>query len=770
MLSIAWFAAGTWVCQVLPTLPSLPWLMLGTVCAGLACVACRGRWRTLAMFVLAFLLGLTHAVWRAELRLSDRLDAALEDRSLVVSGYVSGLVRASGADQRFDFVADPQAGVPHRIALAWYGPGRFGDMVEAPPKVRSGERWQFTVRLRRPHGNANPAGFDYEGWLFQRGIRATGYVVADAGSARRISDEPGLRPAIDRWRERLKARIFTTLGDTPEAGVLAALTVGDQGAVAREDWQVFARTGTTHLMAISGLHVSMVAVIASLIVQSGWRRWPSAALRLPAQKAGALAGLAGAAIYVVLAGFGVPAQRTLYMLAIVVVAAFFGRARDTVRCLMFALAGVLLVDPWAVTTAGFWLSFGAVGALLLVSSGRFAAGGRIVSWLRTQGAVTIFSLPLLLGLFGQFSLVSPLANALAIPLVSMIIAPLALLHIVLPVAWIIEAAQVLLRGLMWVLGHMADSPFAVWQQAVPPVWLIVPALLAAAWACLPRGMPGRWAALLTIPVLLSWSPRRPEAGEVLMTAIDVGQGLAVHVQTATRDLLFDTGPAFGGASDSGERIVVPYLRAQGVQRIDGLIVSHGDQDHAGGAGSIMENMPVGWWTASLRADHPLQETSVRYIPCRRGLGWSWDGVHFDLLHPHESSSRSSNDDSCVLRVRGAHGTLLLPGDIEARAERDILAAFGDGLRADVLVAPHHGSRTSSRNDFVAAVSPQAVVFSVGHRNRFRHPSRAVVARYEASGAMLARTDEDGAVQVMLGADGLSLARWRNERRRYWYGQ
>ncbi|MGC3965177.1 MAG: DNA internalization-related competence protein ComEC/Rec2 [Rhodocyclaceae bacterium] len=474
--------------------------------------------------------------------------------------------------------------------------------------------------------------------------------------------------------------------------------------------------------------------------------------------------------YVALAGFGIPAQRTLYMLAIVVVAAFCGRRRDTVRCLMYALAGVLAIDPWAVITAGFWLSFGAVGALLLVSSGRFKAGGRIGTWLRTQGAVTIFSLPLLLGLFGQFSLVSPLANAMAIPLVSMVVTPLALLYIVLPIPWIIEAGQLVMRGLMWVLALMADSSFAVWQQAVPPHWLIVLALLGCAWACLPRGMPGRWAALLTVPVLLSWSPRRPDVGEVLMTVIDVGQGLAVHVQTATRDLLFDAGPAFGGVSDAGERIVVPYLRAQGVQRIDGLIVSHGDQDHAGGAGAVMKLIPTAWWAASLGPEHSLHDSPVLPIPCRRGLAWSWDGVQFDLLHPDEASSRSSNDGSCVLRVRGAYGTLLLPGDIEARAERDILAAFGDGLRADVLIAPHHGSRTSSRRDFVAAVSPQVTVFSVGHRNRFRHPSQVVVARYEANGATLTRTDEDGAVRILLGVDGLHLARWRNERRRYWYGQ
>jgi competence protein ComEC len=777
-LFIPAFACGIWLLQQQVELPAASWL--AGICIGAlllfalrkSALAIRRLVASALLVLAAAALGFVWAAGFAHLRLAEELPAAIEGRDIELSGVVAGLPQALERGVRFEFdVEDAGTGVPSRISLAWYrSPDAVDDEASPLIPVRAGERWRFTVRLKRPHGNLNPHGFDYEAWLFERGIRATGYVRPR--SAERI-DARVWRPgyAVEMLREHIRDRFRAALPDASHAGILIALAIGDQHSIDAELWQTFARTGITHLMSISGLHVTMFAGLFHALTNWLWRRSARLPLRLPAQHAAAIGGLFAAFCYCLLAGFAVPAQRTLYMLAVVALARLARREIATSRVLLLALLLVLLLDPWAVLAAGFWLSFGAVALLFHIGGGRLGPAHWLLEWGRAQWAVTLGMLPALLALFQQFSLVSPLANAVAIPVVSFIVTPLALAGALPFLDPLLSLAHLVTGWLMVFIDWLAALPLAIWQQAAPPAWAVLLALAGGIWLLLPRGFPARWLGLLAFLPLLTAVPPRPAVGTAEVTVLDVGQGLAIHVQTSAHDLLFDAGPAFSAEADSGNRIIAPYLRAMGVRGLDVLVISHADKDHEGGAASVLAALPVAVLKASLPFEHALSAQPVPQQPCVEGDSWIWDGVRFDMLHPGaEALSRKTNDVSCVLRVTAGGKSMLLTSDIEAVSEAVLLKRHPADLAADVMTAPHHGSRTSSTSGFIAAVAARDVIFPVGYRNRFGHPKEDVVARYVEAGARLHRTDADGAVRVGLGAAGTNFRHEREERRRYWHAR
>ena len=770
---IVLFALGVWLLQRQAELPAMrrAWVFLLVVPA-IALLRCRARACRFAgaasVAMLAFGAGYFWAGGMAHTRLADELPAEWESRDVAIVGVVASLPQPYERSLRFEVdvesVSTTGAKVPRRIVLSWWG--RAG----ALPEVRAGERWRFSVRLKRPHGSANPHGFDYEAWLLERGVRATGYVRTQPAPERvaALAHHPAYW--VEAIRERLRTRILGALADRPHAGIIAALAVGDQRAIPPHQWQTFTRTGVNHLMSISGLHVTMVSGLAYALALVAWRRSARLAMRLPAPKAAALAGVAAAFLYTLLAGFAIPAQRTLYMVCVVAIALWSGVPASASAVLSAALLVVLLLDPWAVASAGFWLSFGAVAAILFVMVNRVSPPGWLAGWVRTQAAVTLALMPLLLALFQQVSIVSPLANAFAIPVVSLVVVPLALAGMLLPFDAVLHLAHLVMGWCMYVLEWMSAASDAVWQQHAPVQWAIAVAVAGALWVMLPRGFPARWLGIVTclplflvLPAALSW-------GEVKVAVLDVGQGLSVVVRTANHALLYDTGPAFGPAADSGNRIVAPYLRATGVRRLDGLVVSHDDADHTGGALSVLQALPVAWLATSLDDMDPLPLVADDAFRCEAGQSWTWDGVRFDVLHPDRASYAlkvKDNDRSCVVKVSAAGGTVLLPGDIERRVEEALLAQGAD-LAAHVLVAPHQGSRSSSTAAFVQAVGPREVIFPVGYRNRFGHPHPEVVERYSEAGAALHRTDRDGAVLITIAPGGeITVDRHRASYRRYW---
>lgn len=782
VIPIVAFAAGVWWLQQQAVLPALWWAaalvpgaLLLLVLRGLHPVIRGMRW--LLILSLCAGAGLLWAAACAQWRLADALPAEWEGRDITVTGVVASLPQTYERSLRFEFnvgqVLTPDARVPQRIVLSWWGSAGRDERPATLPDLHPGERWQLTVRLKRPHGLANPHGFDYEAWLLERGMRATGYVRPKTGAKRlqAMVHEPAYW--VEVVRERMRARIQSVLGDAPATGVIAALAMGDQRAIPPEQWQVFTRTGVNHLMSISGLHVTMLSGLAFALMNLLWRRSARLTLMLPAVKAAAAAGLLVAIGYALLAGFAVPAQRTVLMLAVVAIALWTGRATTAAPVLATALLVVLVIDPWAVLAPGFWLSFGAVAIIMLVSVNRLRQPHWLMTWARVQWAVTLALMPALLAMFQQVSLVSPIANALAIPLVSLVVVPLALAGLVIPVDALLQLSQWLMLLCAEALQWLSALPDAAWEQHAPPAWTVIVAMAGAVWLLLPRGFPARWIGAFAFLPMLLIVPAPPASGVLRLTVLDVGQGLAVVAQTHQHALLFDTGPAFGPSTDSGNRIIVPYLRAAGIRRLDRMIISHDDLDHSGGALSVMQAVPVAEVLSSLHDLDPLVLLAPLEQRCRHGQQWFWDGVLFEMLHPDVADDAGvpvkGNDRSCVLKITTAGGSVLIPADIERRSERMLLNTVPEALRADVLIAPHHGSKTSSSAEFVQAVAPRAVIFPVGYRNRFRHPHPDVVTRYQQLGSAMYRTDDGGAIGFELQAGkALAVSRYRDRYVRYWH--
>lgn len=786
--ALAAFVAGAWFLQQQATLPA-PWL---AAAVGLLAVAVLARdagvsknaLHSIGVLVAAFALGAAYAALRAHLRLADELAFAHEGRDVRVRGVIASLPAQLQRGVRFEFdveAAQPIS-VPARLSLAWYGAGAA---------VRAGERWEFTVRLRRPHGSANPGGFDLEAWMLERGLRATGYVregARDSAAAALRLEAMVWRPGyvVQRARDALRERLQQRLRDERYAGVLVALVLGDQRAIGEQDWLLFNRTGIAHLVSISGLHITMIAALAALAAAALWRRSPRALALAPAQSAAALMAMVAALAYCLLAGWGVPAQRTFLMLATVAVAMLVRRATRPATTLALAAAAVTVADPWAVLAPGFWLSFGAVAAIFFALHGRPPVASRwpaqLAAAARMQLAVTVALVPLTVALFLQLSLVSPLANAIAIPTVSLAVTPLALAGAALvalpePLASIavpaFAIAHALLEALIDVLRWTLQWPWAAVALPAPPPWATVLAVAGAAWLLAPPAWPNRWAGAVWLLPLFLWPPPRPAAGELWVTGLDVGQGMAVLLETRTATVLYDAGPRYSPQADAGSRVILPYLRARGIDRIDLLVLSHLDSDHSGGAAAILTSVDVRRVLTSIEPQHPLLAAAREVQTCREGQRFELGDVELRVLHPTDADDPSrggTNARSCVLDARVGSVRVLLTGDLPQAQEQALVRREPD-LRAALVTAPHHGSRHSSGEAFVRAVAPRWVLVQAGYRNRFGHPDAEVQARYEALGARVVRTDHSGAAQWRFAADGsATLHAQRRDAARYWHNR
>lgn len=773
-LNLIAFCLGVWWLQQQADLPPMHWLW------GLPLLATLLWWpqssqrliestRRAAIAVLCVVLGFAWAAWRADVRLAERLPAHWQGVDIELVGVISDLPHTHDRGERFvldvERVLTPNAPDLKRVQLTRYWPP---NAAAFDARMRAGERWQLTVRLRLPHGTSNPHGFDLEAWMLERRLNASGYVRESPAPLR--LDAMAHTPAawIAAARASVRDRIFATLHDASHAGVIVALVVGDQRSIPHEQWRAFTRTGVNHLLSISGLHVTMIAALAGWLVASVWRRLPRRAERFPARQAGLVAAVLAAIAYALLAGFQVPAQRTLFML-IVVALAFWGRREaQPFTALSVALTVVLVIDPWAVLSAGFWLSFGAMAAILWVTVGRVALPDKLRGWITVQGAVTLALAPVLLLLFQQVSLISPLANAAAIPLVSWLITPLALLGVLASPLW--HVAAWLMDGLGAGLAWAAALPLAVATLPAPSSWAIALALIGTVWLLLPRGFPVRsLGAVLWLPLLFP-QHETIAPGAFRADVLDVGQGTAVLIRTARHALLYDTGASYA-ESDAGERIIVPFLRASGVGSLSGVIVTHDDNDHNGGLRSVLRDVPTGWLLHGMPVDSPLLSGVRDARRCMRGQRWTWDGVSFEMLNPrpkaYDQPGRRDNDYSCVLRVRNGRHDLLLTGDGERQTELELVES-GMLEPVSVLLAGHHGSRTSSIAEFVDATRPEFVVYTLGYRNRYGHPHSEVVARFRDIDARLLRSDRDGLIRFDFGEAGVEASQYRPMNRRYWH--
>jgi len=798
------FLAGLMLVQQFSVLPDIRWLIVGGVVAGI--IAWLRYWRC-----LFFAVGVLWAIVFATHRLSDRLPEQLEGTEVQVTGTIAELPEQDEKRVRFDFIprdgvyaesqsgtgsAIPREGVyaanpsgtgaaiprdgvyggrgdrpvpltsaavvtatdrqlPTKLRLSWYYPDQ---------PIKAGQQWVFTVKLKRVHGTMNPGGFDYERWLFTEGIGATGYVRPDPKPVLLGRDSAWRSIAV--LRQGITDRLSSTLGDSPSLALIKALTIGDGNSITQQQWEVFRKTGTTHLVVISGSHIGLIAGLVYFLVLKlwAWTGW----LSLSPQKVAAVSAVLVAIFYSGLAGFSVPTQRSVVMLVVAMTAIILQRNTRPFNILSIALFAVLIFDPLAVLAAGFWLSFLAVSLIVYAVSGRLGQLGHIWGAIKLHWVTSVGLSPLLLLFFQQVSLIAPLANLVAVPVISLLAVPLSLLAVTVMFisatlsTKLFYLVDTVLQGLWWLLLHLAEIPLASINHAPPSYWALLFAVPGILLLLAPAGIPARWLSFMMFLPLVFIEVKRPETGDINMTLLDVGQGLSAVVQTSRHLLVFDTGAKFSAESDMGQSVLLPFLRIQGLTSIDSLIVSHGDNDHIGGAASLMRGIKVEQVLTSV----PQQLSEYAPINCAAGQSWLWDEVAFTMLSPRQAFV-SDNDNSCVLKIESKHGTVLLAGDIEAAAESWLVDAYGEGLKADVLVAPHHGSKTSSTAGFLQAVQPDYVLIPAGYRNQFGHPHKDVLARYRQVNAEWLNSADSGAITVNVENNAWLVQGMRQAESKYW---
>lgn len=667
-------------------------------------------------------------------------------KPVLVEGQVISIPKTNYSSAHFKFQLTKLAGKQQstRLALTWYRPY---------PILKVGDTWRFFVKLKPPHGLRNPGGFDYEHWLMTQGIRATGYIDHHK-KAQKIRHDNGIHP-IDQIRQSVQSIVQDSISDQSLAAVINTLTIGSKSLLDSKQWRVFQNTGTSHLMAISGLHVGLIASVVYYISRFIWSLFPWLLLRIPAPRAASMVTILMVILYGLLVGFSLPTQRAVIMIVILMLASLLYQYVPVWRRLLLAFFIIVIWDPFALFSSSFWLSFMAVFLIGYTMGGRLSKNRGVTSWLRLQCVIFLGLLPITLFYFQQFSLVSLIANFPAITWVGMIIVPLCLLATVVCLFsialghWIFWLTAKLLMPLWWWLNWLASWPHVIWYHAVINHWILLSSLVAVFLLLAPKGWPGRWLGLIWALPLFFYRVPGPDLGGIDFILLDVGQGLSTVIRTTHHTLVYDAGPRSYAGFDAGERVITPYLRSQGISKLDLLMISHGDNDHMGGANAIISNFPVERILTSV--PRRFHRSTARY--CYSGQHWRWDGVDFKVLSPPKGEAYQGNNSSCVLKISNGVRSILLSGDIEKERETWLIKNKKVRLASDILVAPHHGSKTSSSWDWVNQVGVKDVLFAVGYYNQYGFPNPVVVNRYRSVGARLFTTANEGAIQIHIDPDG-----------------
>jgi competence protein ComEC len=725
--------------------------------------------KTILLLSCSVICGFLWAMLRADIILSNELDRTVEGETVIIKGEVVSLPEIIDSGIRFEFQITEmisQAGIrlenPGKVRLGWY---------RQNVSILPGEHWRLHVRLKRPYGFSNPGGFDYEGWLFQHRIRATGYV------RNRENNELLYKASlfsVNYQRHLLRSLINKSHIAEFETNFISALSLGDRSKISAKQWQTLTRTGTSHLLAISGLHIGLVAGLFFIVGRWLWAFAGSLPLQISSQRFAALAGLLGALIYAAMAGFSIPTQRALIMLSVWMLSLFFNRKYAVSDIISISLLAVLIIDPFAAMDAGFWLSFIAISIIAYGMTCRVQTniyGWRNVwwKWGRVQYLVAVGLFPVLVLWFQQYPLVGILANIVAVPYISLIVVPLVLLGIVLlpfafPVGELVLQLAGQTLGCLWpFLEYLSSLEFNLWHSASPSPLAFVAGMIGVLILLLPKGMPARWIGIFWLLPLLLPHSEAPETGDFWLAQLDVGQGLASVIQTQAHTLVYDTGDKFSQRFNAADAVIIPYLKHQNILHPDLLIVSHGDQDHIGGAEALLTKYPQIQVLTSIKEkiDHSKVEK------CVQGQSWQWDEVEFEILSPVHSEDYQGNNSSCVLRISNDQHSIILSGDIEQAIESRLIRTLPDKLSAKLLIAPHHGSKTSSSPAFIDALAPEIVVFPVGYRNRFGFPKQDIISRYESRQVKILNTARDGALLFRFEDSEMIFNRYRYDNQRFW---
>ncbi len=722
-------------------------------------------------WALCLPLGFFWALLHAYINLYPELDKSLEGEDLEVLGKIVSIPNVQERSTRFEFAihAAHRTGIneslilPEKVRLNWYG---------NVPLLQLGEIWQLRVRLKRPWGFANPGSFDYEKWLFEHKIRATGY-VRTKGNIYRVKETSILNPGYY-FRGALNNRLDANADK--HSNVIKALVLGERGQMDSSQWQLLTQTGTNHLLAISGLHIGIVSGFVYFIVVWLWKFSEKLCIRIPAQRIAAIFAILAAVFYAMLAGFSIPTQRAMVMATVVFLSIYTMQSFRPWNILSLALLCVLILDPFSVLAPGFWLSFLAVAIILISVRDKAASKARGFQIAKMQFVLALGLLPVTLLFFQHASLVSPVANLFAVPWVSCLVVPFSLIGSLLLFvneslgSWILNVVNISLDALWWVLSALQYLPFASLKHAVPD-WTLIPAVFGILLLLAPNGWPKALSVVLLSPLVFA-KPLATFDTDLKLSVLDVGQGTALVIQVGGNVLIYDTGPKFSSSFNAGEALVAKYLREKGLSKIDKLVISHGDKDHAGGLEGLLANIKVKHMIANQTDGYRHENLQA----CREGMSWIWSRVEFKFLHPSRNiadgniGTLSKNNSSCVLRISHPSGSILLTGDIERAVERSLVKQKPELLNVDILIAPHHGSNSSSTTAFIQATSPDYVVFTTGYRNPYGFPDEKVVSRYEKIGSHLVNTAMQGMISFKISdKNGLQLQPgYRELRQRFWH--
>jgi len=760
------FLSGVLLLQNLPSLPQEKWVWLSVIFSSILLYCPYKIFKIPAVIALGF----AWCLWFAHMQTRWALPNDFEGKTITVTGYIASIPAHSEQMTEFLF-SIKQLQLNHHIQsahgllhLSWRSLG----FEKLEKKLHVGDQWQLNVRLKKIHGNLNPGGFDYEAHALQQGIRATGYVMPKLKNI--LLSTHWYSYPIDRVREMIKIKIENHLPLTQTSPWIVALTVGERNGIDEANWEVLRNTGTNHLMAIAGLHIGFMTGFSFVAIGWLWRRHKKLSLRFPAQLAGAVASLCVGLLYSALAGFSIPTQRACIMITFFLLIILQRRHARVWQAWSMALVGVLLLNPLSVLTDSFWLSFGAVAFIIYGMRGRLAPQGWWWKIGRIQWLMAVGLIPLGIWLFQQFSLVSFFANSIAIPWVGFLVVPLCLLgslllNISTPLGtWVLILADKILGVLWLILTWFAHLSWGSWYLSIPNYWALGAAILGMVFLLMPIGMPGRYIGLIWLLPLFCYKISTPKRGDVWFTLLDVGQGLSAVVQTEQHILVFDAGPKLNANYDMGASVVVPFLRSLRAKQVDMLVISHGDNDHIGGAPAILKQFLVKKVKTSVPKELPMVSASY----CLRGEEWNWDNVNFKFLYPTEHLLGFDNDSSCVLKVTSGSQHILLTGDIEKFAEHELIKTEEANLAADILVAPHHGSKTSAVDAFLADVHPRYVLFPIGYRNRYHFPHEEVIEKYNALHTIKIDTVAAGAITFKISQTKLiGPLCYRQLQARYW---
>ncbi len=772
------FVCGVAGFQLMPVLPKFGWFAL-LICIAAIC------WLRKIFYPVCIIAGWCWAWGFAAWALSSRLPVELEGKTLTVSALIVSIPKCSGNACRFNALIQPakqsisiqsnvseasissaseKVIVPSHVKLSWYYPSQT---------IKAGQHWLLTVRLKRPHGMMNPGGFDYEQWLFSNRLDATGYVRCKKDcqllTDKSLPAHQSLRAWMQQQRQSLYLRLQHYLETSSVSGLIIGMTLGIRDAITSQQWDVLRNTGTAHLMAISGLHVGLVAGLGFWLIRrlAGWvgiKRWS------PHQFA-AIGAMSCAVGYAILAGLSVPTQRALIMLSVIFGSVLLQTNIRIFHLLAITAVVVVIVNPLAVLSAGFWLSFGAVAVISLMLIGRYKTQGY---WLTTWSVgwrVALGLSPLLLLFFGSVSVVAPVANLIAVPVVSLLVVPVALFGVVMSglsellASAAFTFASIVLSAVMWYLEQLSALSFSTLSTPKPGMWAVLTGVAGVSLLLLPKGVQGRWLGIILLLPALFPSITNIDQGTARITVLDVGQGLASVVETANHTLIFDTGIRLSPKFDMGSAVLIPFLRSRAIDQVDVLVLSHTDSDHIGGAPSLLAAFPVKQELSSYPHQVPGQSVEL----CESGEHWEWDGVTFTILAPLSPYFSNENNNSCVIQVKAGDESVLLTGDIEAEAETRLVDEYGVLLASRVLIVPHHGSKTSSTSDFLDVVQPTLALIPAGYRNQYGFPHRHVVKRYQSNNIQLFNTALSGAISLTIGEHQVlqNVSKYRYQSMRYW---